>query len=232
MGKLVQGIVSMDGKAFVEQLKAENEKFLSKLDAVPLMNSLSAAKGGALGGLAALLKIALKNEIEAAEIAASWVPTTPEIDAKLALARHAGDEARHYQLLAEKVRALGVSLEGFDPLAPPSPVLAYLRTLDTAVERVAAALVAREAMGARRNAQFLKFLEAAGQKEIARLYRDVINPDEERHHQAGCAALAQLASTPAAQDSARRAAARLLEIGDQARGAAMEKTGAPVIPGC
>src|SRR2546427_675656 len=134
MGKLVQGIVSMDGKAFVEQLKAENEKFLSKLDAVPLMNSLSAAKGGAIGGLAALLKIALKNEIEAAE--------------------------------------------------------------------------------------------------IARLYRDVINPDEERHHQAGCAVLAQLASTPAAQDSARRAAARLLEIGDQARSAAMEKTGAPVIPGC
>src|SRR5207253_10874852 len=70
---------------------------------------------------------------------------------KLALARHAGDEARHYQLLAEKVRALGVSLEGFDPLAPPSPVLAYLRTLDTAVERVAAALVAREAMGDRKS---------------------------------------------------------------------------------
>src|SRR5207245_1855338 len=94
MGKLVQGIVSMDGKAFVEQLKAENEKFLSKLDAVPLMNSLSAAKGGAIGALAALLKIALKNEIEAAEIAASWVPTTPEIDAKLALARHAGRGAK------------------------------------------------------------------------------------------------------------------------------------------
>jgi hypothetical protein len=231
MASLSKGLFSMDGKAFVEQLKVENEKFLSKLDAVPLMNSLS-AKGGAIGVLAALLKIALKNEIEAAEIAASWVPTTPEIDAKLALARHAGDEARHYQLLAEKVRALGISLEGFDPLVPPSPVLTYLRTLDTAVERVAAALVAREAMGARRNAQFLKFLEAAGQKEIARLYRDVINPDEERHHQAGCAVLAQLASTPAAQDSARRAAARLLEIGDQARSAAMEKTGAPVIPGC
>src|SRR5437870_8624419 len=129
MASLSKGLFSMDGKAFVEQLKAENEKFLSKLDAVPLMNSLSAAKGGAMGALAALLKIALKNEIEAAEIAASWVPTALELDAKLALARHAGDEARHYQLLAEKVRALGVPLEGSIRLPRPSPVFAFCPTL-------------------------------------------------------------------------------------------------------
>src|SRR2546428_5520449 len=36
MASLSKGLFSMDGKAFVEQLKAENEKFLSKLDAVPL----------------------------------------------------------------------------------------------------------------------------------------------------------------------------------------------------
>jgi len=218
----------MDGRAFVEQLKAENERLLSKLDAAPAR----VAPGSAAAGLAALLKMALKNEMEAAEIAAEWVASTPELDAKLALARHAGDEARHYQLLAEKVRALGVSLDAFDPLVPPSPVLTYLRSLATTVERIAAALVAREAMGGRRNTQFLKFLEAAGQPEIAQLYRDIINPDEERHHQAGCAVLAALATTPQAQESARQAARRLLEIGDQARAAAMEKTGAPVVPGC
>ena len=218
----------MDGRAFVEQLKAENERLLSKLDAAPSPG----APGGAMAALVALLKIALKNEMEAAVIAAAWVATAPELDARLALARHAGDEARHYQLLAEKVRALGVSLDGFDPLEPPSPVLAYLRTLHTTVERIAAALVAREAMGGRRNAQFLKFLEAAGQKEIAQLYRDVINPDEERHHRTGCEILSALAAAPPAQELARQAARRLLEIGDQARAAAMEKTGAPVVPGC
>jgi len=218
----------MDGRAFVEQLKAENERLLSKLDAAPSPG----APGGAMAALVALLKIALKNEMEAAVIAAAWVATAPELDARLALARHAGDEARHYQLLAEKVRALGVSLDGFDPLEPPSPVLAYLRTLHTTVERIAAALVAREAMGGRRNAQFLKFLEAAGQKEIAQLYREIINPDEERHHRVGCEILSALAAAPPAQELARQAARRLLEIGDQARAAAMEKTGAPVVPGC
>lgn len=219
----------MDGRAFVHELIAENEKLLSKLNAEPL---ISAGSGSATAALAALLKIALKNEMEAAEIAAAWVPSTPELDAKLALARHAGDEARHYELLEAQVRALGISLEDFHPLDPPSPVLEYLRTLPTTVERIAAALVTREAMGGRRNAQFLRFLEAVGQKEIAQLYRDVINPDEEIHHQSGCAVLARLATTPEAQQAARRASAKVLEIGDRVRDALLAKTGAPVVPGC
>ena len=220
--------VARDGKPFVEQLKAEMEVHLRKVDGAPL----AGAQIGKPENVSALLKMALKNEIEAAEIAAEWMASTPELEAKLALARHAGDEARHFQMVAEKARELGVSLEGFDPLVPPSPVLTYLRSLSTTVERIAAALVAREAMGGRRNAQFLKFLEAAGQKDIAQLYREIINPDEERHHQAGCAVLARLAVTREAQEAARRAALRLLEIGDQVRTAAMEKTGAPVVPGC
>ncbi len=220
--------VAREGKPFVEQLKAEMEVHLRKLDEVPL----TGAQIGEPENVSALLKMALKNEIEAAEIAAEWVASTPELEAKLALARHAGDEARHYQLVAEKACELGVFLGGFDPLVPPSPVLTYLRSLSTTVERIAAALVAREAMGGRRNAQFLKFLEAAGQKNIAQLYRDIINPDEERHHQAGCAVLVRLAVTREAQEAARRAALRLLEIGDQVRTAAKEKTGAPVVPGC
>ncbi len=213
----------MDGSAFVEQLKAENEALLRKLDADP-------ASGTA--DLGPLLKMALKNEMEAAEIAAQWVATTPELDAKLALARHAGDEARHYELLAAQAGALGVDLAEFQPLHPPSPVLEYLRTLETTVERVAAALVTREAMGARRNAQFVKLLEAAGHGSLATLYREVINPDEERHHQMGCQVLARLATTPEAQERARRAASRLLEIGDRARTTVMEKTGVACVPGC
>jgi len=215
-------------ETFVRELKAENETFLSKLDQEPAIAPASITPAT----IAILLKAALKNEIEAAEIAASWVATTPELEAKLALARHAGDEALHYQLLEELVRARGVDLAGYNPLDPPSPVLEFLRTLDSTEERIAAALVAREAMGGRRNAQFLKFLERAGLGEIARLYRDVINPDEERHHQSGCAVLARLAVNAEGQDRARRAARRLLEIGDRARDAFMQNTGCALMPGC
>ncbi len=217
----------MDGNEFVNKLKAENEAILAKIDEPPISSGIP--KGELL---AALVKMALKNEIEAAEIAAEWVSTTQELPAKLALARHAGDEARHYQLIEEKARAMGISLDGFRPLEPPSPVLNYLRKLTTTPERIAAALVAREAMGGRRNVQFLAFLDRIGQRELAALYRNVINPDEDRHHRSGCAVLAELATVPEAQQAARRAALGLLETGDRVRSNALESTGAPVIPGC
>lgn len=217
----------MDGNEFVNKLKAENEAILAKIDEPPISSGIP--KGELL---AALVKMALKNEIEAAEIAAEWVSTTQELPAKLALARHAGDEARHYQLIEEKARAMGISLDGFRPLEPPSPVLNYLRKLTTTPERIAAALVAREAMGGRRNVQFLGFLDRIGQRELAALYRDVINPDEDRHHRSGCAVLAELANAPEAQQAARRAALGLLETGDRVRSNALASTGAPVIPGC
>lgn len=217
----------MNGSEFVTTLKAENEAILVKIDEPPISSGVLKSEL-----LATLIKMALKNEIEATEIAAEWVSTTPELHAKLALARHAGDEARHYQLIEEKARAMGISLDGFRPLDPPSPVLNYLRTLKTTPERIAAALVAREAMGGRRNVQFLAFLDRIGQRDLAALYRDVINPDEDRHHLSGCAVLAELANAPETQQAARRAAWGLLETGDRVRSNALQTTGAPVIPGC
>ena len=217
----------MNGAEFVAKLKTESESILAKIDEPPLSWGVPKSEL-----VAVLIKMALKNEIEATEIAAEWVSTTPELNAKLALARHAGDEARHYQLIEEKARAKGVALDGFRPLDPPSPVLNYLRTLTTTPERIAAALFAREAMGGRRNVQFLAFLDRAGLGELAALYRDVINPDEERHHLSGCAVLAELATTPETQQAARRAALGLLETGDRVRSNALQNTGAPVIPGC
>src|SRR5206468_8220906 len=64
------------------------------------------------------LKIALKNELEASELAALWMPTTQEIEVKLALARQAGDEAKHYRLIEKHLEEnMGVDLGGFNPLA-------------------------------------------------------------------------------------------------------------------
>src|SRR5438445_13174193 len=130
------GRQTMDGNEFVNKLKAENEAILAKIDEPPISSGIP--KGELL---AALVKMALKNEIEAAEIAAEWVSTTQELPAKLALARHAGDEARHYQLIEEKARAMGISLDGFRPLDPPSPVLTYLRTLTSHPVRNSVSLV-------------------------------------------------------------------------------------------
>src|SRR5215475_5252331 len=61
------------------------------------------------------LKMALKNELEASEIAAVWIPTTPEIEVKLALARQVGDEAKHYRLIEDHLRRTGADRTGFKP---------------------------------------------------------------------------------------------------------------------
>src|SRR4029078_8963192 len=84
-----------------------------------------------------LLKLALKSEIEASELAGFWLPSTPEVDAKLALAQECGEEMKHYSLISQRLVELGEDLAGFDPLAEGhSPLYQYLRGLRTTVERI------------------------------------------------------------------------------------------------
>jgi len=85
-----------------------------------------------------LLKVALRNEIEATEIAARWQVTTDDVDVKMAFARQAGDEAKHYRMIVDRLRELGFDAGGFNPVAKGyGPLFQYLDTLKTTVERVA-----------------------------------------------------------------------------------------------
>src|SRR5262245_47765381 len=63
------------------------------------------------------LKMALKNELEASEVAALWMQSTPEVEIKLSLARQAGDEARHYKLIEKHLEEMNVDLSDFNPAA-------------------------------------------------------------------------------------------------------------------
>jgi len=180
-----------------------------------------------------LLKVALKNELEATEIAARWLVTTTDVDVKLALARQVGDEAKHYRLIADRLRALGFEPEAFDPLAKGwGPLFQYLDTLTTAVERVAAGQFTREAIAIVKNRQFIQFCEAAGDGETATLYRDVIEPDERHHHELGRKLLARLATTPESQAAAARAAQRTLELAEELQRTALVTAGVHHAPGC
>ena len=89
--------------SFLEELENDVSRSMSELDLLK-DSDLSSADGGQV---IRRLKVALKNELEASELAALWMPTTPEVDVKLALARQAGDEARHYRLIEEHLSCLG-----------------------------------------------------------------------------------------------------------------------------
>jgi 1,2-phenylacetyl-CoA epoxidase catalytic subunit len=219
----------MDSEAFVRDLDARNQELLRRL--APDATLKPEVEGDLT--VANLLKVALKNEIEATETAARWLATTPEIEVKLALARQVGDEARHYRLIADRLRELGVDTSGFDPLARGyGPLFHYLDGLTTTAERVAAGQFTREAIAMVKNRQFIEFCEAAGDEGTARLYRDTIEPDERHHHELGRRLLLRYATTPEAQEAARRAATRTLELAEELQGLALRTGGIHHAPGC
>ena len=214
-----------DTEPFLTELDARNARALERIGVAAAHEPVESI------GVTRLLQLALKNELEATECAAMWIPTTPEIDVKLALARQAGDEAKHFKLIVDRLAALGVETGDFDP-GPRSAMLQFLATLETTVERVAAGQFTREALAVVRNEEFIRFCESRGDAATAALYRDIIQPDERHHHELGRRLLGLLATTDAAQESARRAAGRTLELAEEIQEIARLKMGISRAPGC
>ncbi|MBI3089652.1 MAG: ferritin-like domain-containing protein [Candidatus Tectomicrobia bacterium] len=219
----------MDARAFVAELDAANQEMLARLEPTDTLEK------DALGRLdiTHLLKMALKSELEATEIAARWLATTKDLQVKLALARQVGDEAKHYRLIEDRLAELHVDLREFDPVAAGyTPLFQYLDSLTDTVERVAAGQFTREAIATVKNRQFIELCEAKGDAATAALYRDTIQPDEEFHHLLGRQLLLRLATTPEAQDRARRAAGKTLAIAAELQRLLREKSGVHHGPGC
>ena len=219
----------MTAADFVAQLDESTQAVLRRLEPDA---TLTPEVSGALN-VTNLLKVALKNEIEATEIAARWLVATTDVEVKIAFARQAGDEAKHYRMIADRLGELGFDARSFDPLAQGfGPLFKYLDSLQTTVERVAAGQFTREAIAVVKNRQFIEFCDRAGDRITATLYRDVIEPDERFHHQLGRSLLLKLATTAEAQETARRAAARTLALAEELQGAALRTAGIHHAPGC
>jgi uncharacterized ferritin-like protein (DUF455 family) len=215
------------------------EEFVARLDeeigaALARLGQMSAA-GPAPETLTVdrLLRLALKNELEATELAAVWLTTTAELDVKLALARQCGDEAKHYRMIIERLSEMGVDAARIDPREGGySPLFNFLRTLEGTPARVAAGQFAREGLALVRNRAFIEFCEARGDRETAALYRDVIQPDEQHHHELGRRLLARYAVTAGDQQASRDAARRTLELAEEVQEMARMKAGISRAPGC
>jgi hypothetical protein len=215
-------------EAFVAELDTANRAALDRIGA-------ASSAGEPDAGLtpSKLLMLALKNEIEATECAAAWIATTPETNVKLALARQAGDEAKHYRLIQKRLAELGVATDAHDPLAAGhSPLTKYLLALSGTVARVAAGQFTREALAVVRNEEFIRFCRSKGDVATASLYEDTIQPDERHHHELGRSLLLTLATTDEAQAAARQASAEVLRIADELQEVARLKMNVSRAPGC
>src|SRR6185369_3004656 len=131
----------MDANQFIQDLEAFKADRL-----FPIVGAArTALTDGTPGDAKKLLQVALANEISVSEVAAAWMPTTPEVDVKIAFARQAGDEAGHFRLVAERLTALGFDAAAFT-MPGENPLFQYLKGLTTTVERVAAGLFTLESI--------------------------------------------------------------------------------------
>jgi 1,2-phenylacetyl-CoA epoxidase catalytic subunit len=179
------------------------------------------------------LKMALKNELEASEIAAVWIPTTPEVDVKLALARQVGDEAKHYRFIEQHLEEMGVDLSGFNPAdGGYGPMFQLLASFTTTVERIGAAQFTRESLALKKNEQFIEFCEAAGDSATASLYREQIQPDEQWHVRLGRTVLEKYATTPELQAQARKAVEAVLDLAVKVQNKQFKDMKVSHAPGC
>jgi uncharacterized ferritin-like protein (DUF455 family) len=217
----------VDATAFVRDLETFKAERLA-----PIVGAGQVALAdGAPGDPKRMLQVALANEISVSELAAAWMPTTSEIDVKIAFARQAGDEAGHFQLVAARLSALGLDVTGFQ-VPGESPLFQYLKSLSGTVARVAAGLFTLESIAYAVNENFMAFCEGRGDAETVRIYRDCIQPDELAHQRLGQHLLAKYATTTESQSVARETVAKVLEIAGAARAQAAARMGTACFPGC
>ena len=214
---------ALDPEDFVGELEGELLRSLARL------GELSRAAIPATTPVTELLAGALRDEIETAEISALWLTDEPDLGLRLGLARQVGDEARHFELMSDRIRALGS-----DPAADPrtrahGPLFRYLRGLQTPAERLAAAL-AREGVARMRNALLAQICEGRGDVETARLCREDVGPDEVRHLDFCLRELPRYALTFTDQEAARRAFARTLQLAEEATDPARTAKASPLPP--
>lgn len=214
---------------FVEDLEHHVAERLAALDLLKEPE----VKGAGAPDVVRRLKMALKNELEASEIAAVWIPTTPELEIKLALARQVGDEARHYRRIEQRLEAMGVDLAGFNPAVEGyGPMFQLLAGFTTTVERIGAAQFTRESLALKKNEQFIEFCELAGDSATAKMYRDEIQPDEQWHVRLGRTVLEKYADTPEKQAQARNAVEAVLELAVKIQKKQLNEMKASHAPGC
>jgi len=218
----------MNGEAFVKEMDATLWQILSTRDAALARIAESAGKAD----VATLLVGGLRAELEATEIAARWVASTPELEAKIAFAQQAGDEARHYQLISERLRELNAGEAVDAPATSFSKLFQYLETLTTTGERIAAAQFTREAIGYKSNQLFIAFCEEVGDTATAKMYTERIQPDEKRHHEWGKRLLPHYTEKAGEQELARKAILRTLELAEELRSLAAGKLLVETLPGC
>ncbi|HEY4186052.1 MAG TPA: hypothetical protein VGP07_13340 [Polyangia bacterium] len=161
------------------------------------------------------VRLAMKDAIESAEVAALWFVDCEDLAMKIGFAETCGSAAGHHRLLATRLAALGV--EPFDPRQGGySRFFGFLRSLQTPEERSSAGEVTLRTFQVGRLTIFAELCREHGDSETADLLGSQIADDERRVMDTGWQSLLGHAPTEECQARARRAAFRIVELAGEA----------------
>jgi hypothetical protein len=197
----------VDAASYVSELES---KHLDSFRQVVATHVATLAKENL--SVADVLKLEMRGVVEAIEVAALWLPDS-ELDMKLALATRAGDCGRHFQLLGDRLAAIGVSPASFDVrFGGYSKLFAFFRSLQTTEERGAAGFLTLGGLNLTRFEALAQWCHERGDTETAALYRTRLIEDEQRHLDAGRGLLVAVVESEESQARARRATYRTVEV--------------------
>ncbi len=141
------------------------------------------------------------NELRAGEVFGHWLKGFRDLEVKLHFMEAIGEEGRHSELLAERIRALGADPLDYEPVPGQIAMFNAFEGLEDTIERVAAFSLAGEGV-----ADYLIELALASPDVpdwLKTPYR-AIHADEAEHGGYPARMLARLATTEPSQRHARR----------------------------
>ncbi|MES1204883.1 MAG: hypothetical protein ABUS79_03005 [Pseudomonadota bacterium] len=199
-----------EAEPFVTDFHAKNQASLERH-----LAAFKAALGKEGLEVVDFLRLAMKDAIEVAEVAALWFVDCEDLAMKIGLAEQCGRAARHHHLIADRIAALGGT--PFDPRSGGySRFFGFLRSLQTPEERAAAGLVTLRTFNIGRLSVFAELADDCGDAETAGIFRQHIISDERLVFDSGWRMLLAAASTEESQARARRSAFRIVELAAEA----------------
>ncbi|PCJ51420.1 MAG: hypothetical protein COA79_26355 [Planctomycetota bacterium] len=177
-----------------------------------------------------LLMAALKNEWETTLLTSHWVIDEVDCDFRISLARLAGDEAKHFALIEERLQSLDGTINN-EELNKRSPLFHYLMKQKTTFDRAVTGPYAREALAVARNQVFLEHCKDLKDLKTIELYNK-IQTDEAHHHQLGRNFLASTINSKLDLEKAKTKVLEVLSVVDEIQEMVIMKMGICRLPGC
>jgi bacterioferritin (cytochrome b1) len=195
--------------AFVAELEFKNQESFRGLLATSFLPALS----GDGTSVSDLLRLEAKFAIESIESCAIWIADCESLELKIALSAQCGVHARHFERLQERLSNLGLAPGSYDPRQGGySKLFAFLRSLQTSEERVAAGLLTLGGAAVARLAALIAVCQDKGDAESAELLQAGLLPDEQHRVDEGRDRLTLLTGGEDSQARARRAIYKTVEL--------------------